>query len=234
MDYSVPNTAYVFKGIHMMLPNIPLMFDQFVHLVKYLLSGAAEAPRKYSSYEQLRKNFNLSTPATSSPLAPYFNRLKQSIGFWHRPTASNSSQWFSVLRGMHTFNRYWKGNRPMLEIDPTSSTTGLILFKQVVYSPLGQDTVFGQNSLNKATHQLINNTDASTSIHYIVSEDFQDAQIAQVNATCPHIFNNAFTIEGIRVTGFGPFWNVKSFPKKGLLVLLFKLYIYDCPLLART
>ncbi|KAI9176231.1 hypothetical protein LWI28_000132 [Acer negundo] len=36
-----------------------------------------------------KKFFNVSTPAAGSLLAPYFNRLKQSIGFWHRPTASN-------------------------------------------------------------------------------------------------------------------------------------------------
>ncbi|KAK2665920.1 hypothetical protein Ddye_004494 [Dipteronia dyeriana] len=89
MDDSVSNTAHFFEGIHMMLHNIPLMLDQFVHLVKYLISGTVEALRKYSSYEQLRKIFNMSTLAVGSPLAPYLNRLKQSIGFWHRPTASN-------------------------------------------------------------------------------------------------------------------------------------------------
>lgn len=46
LDFTPPDALAPFDGIAMMLPHIPLMMDQFIHLIKYLLSDTADQPRK--------------------------------------------------------------------------------------------------------------------------------------------------------------------------------------------
>ena len=270
IDYAPPGSAIVFQDITMMLPNIPLMYDQFVHLIKYLIGHSADTPHLYSTYTPLRRIFNQPAPAANDPIRAHFHRQLRSIGFWNRPTASNglmarfaayvanqshcfpapwaydsthaavaaqpdavppveavaanwtvyegihewmmmteNANWFSIfLRGMHNFTRHWKGNQSLLSISPLTSTASLILYRHVTVDQIAQESIFGGNSLSRATHRLTNNTSAHTTCPYICEEDFEDSQIAQINVACDTASADARRIGDVGVTRFGPFWDV--------------------------
>jgi hypothetical protein len=89
IDYTPPNAANRFEGITMMLPNIPLMMDQLVRTVKHVLTVESNANKKYSTFNQLLNCFGITEPVRTADLHLEFLQLRKSIGFWHRPTASD-------------------------------------------------------------------------------------------------------------------------------------------------
>ncbi|CEK42601.1 coat protein [Black grass cryptic virus 2] len=89
IDYIPPSKEHVFQGITMMLPNIPLMMDQLVALVKHVLTLENNIPKKYSTFTQLQTIFGMNKPEEQAPRHSAFVRLQKSIGFWQRPTASD-------------------------------------------------------------------------------------------------------------------------------------------------
>ncbi|CAH9088967.1 unnamed protein product, partial [Cuscuta epithymum] len=100
MEFQPPCKEEMFQGLTSMVPNIALMYDQFVHLLKYLDSDTALVPRKYATYEPLSKIFGVSLPPDGDAKLPYFSRLLKSVGFAHRPNASDGlmSRFFEYIR----------------------------------------------------------------------------------------------------------------------------------------
>nr|CDF65975.1 coat protein [uncultured partitivirus] len=118
-----------------------------------------------------------------------------------------STQWFDIfLKGMSNFNRYWKGNVSLADLVPTSSTAGLILFKQVRVVQSAATGMFSSFDLNASTHHLQFTTYGETTCPFVPDEDLQDAQVAQVNITSPDLFRDNRLIGEVNVTRFGEFW----------------------------
>nr|GEW30288.1 hypothetical protein [Tanacetum cinerariifolium] len=213
MDYTIPNTNTRFTGIDLMIPHIPLMLDQFRQL--FTIHNNLQ---EYSAWTQLSKIFGMDEPAAGSahslgfayrpnttsneahtpvPADPtadppvvardaqwtVYGDLISSLGF------SQSADWFHLLlRGMPTFTQHFKGNVRLSDISPATSTAAMIRFKEVAYAALPAHNPFSLAVLNKASHHLVFNTYGVTPCSNIPSEDFEDAQIAQVNVSCPYVF----------------------------------------------
>ena len=271
MTYILPNTNEYFPGIDVLIPNIPLMLDQFRHLLTFLTTlTAAGAYPSYSEYVQLSNLFGMDVPANDDDQFEVFERHLRTVGFSHRPTTSDrhmlrfahyyagvnpqfpsawtfdpnhapvdadptadppvearaenwtlhtsladclgfesSTAWFHILlRGMPTFTKYFKGNTRLSDISPTSSAAAMILFKGASYAPIVPRNPFTRTHLNRATHELLLRTYAISSCPDISDEDFQDAQMAQVNVTCTHDFGGFRSLGQPDVTHFGDFWQV--------------------------
>jgi len=117
--------------------------------------------------------------------------------------------WFhTLIRGLPTFTQHFKGNVRLSDISPTSSTAAMVIFKNALYSALPHQALFNRTLLNKASYQMVFNTYGSTSCPTIPREDFEDAQMAQVNITCDQDFGNGHRIGAQDVTHFGDFWRV--------------------------
>jgi len=102
MKYFSPRTGDSVECIDVLIPHIPLMLDQFRHLLSYLLTPNArgELP-PYSSYVQLSNLFGVDALQEDNPQYANYQRLLRCLGFTHRPIASD--------RHMTRFAQYYNG-----------------------------------------------------------------------------------------------------------------------------
>jgi hypothetical protein len=267
MSFTPPGQNAFYAMIHM-LPSIPLMMDQFVHLISYVLAGNV-----YSTYEVLRRVYNQPRPANAGPTRTWFDFQRRSLGFTHRPVASdglmtrfanycashavnfptpwnvdlnhvaqpaiaaaqgqaavpavaaqwiehshiasfmqmqNTSEWFSIfLRGMDSYNSHWKGNQSFLSLHPSTSTAGLVLYTGLSFpAPAAQNVFNVAGRLNHSSNYPRQNTAAEHTCPFITVEDFQDSQIAQVNAVAHGLTHGSGYPGQLNRSRFGSYWTV--------------------------